>query len=976
MPTEFTSVNDTDRNDADSIQPYGNENASPVVLRRPPENLRARTEVLRAEANRARFVSRVARTMQIHHDGEAAARWYGSWDGTGSPTTEGTLVLVSGGIVFAPIIGAGEDRDPTDALKYSTTGDPHADLLAYYDLRIGADPEYVRIVADGKEESGTAFLTLTITRSSADLPGGVPIVRVLGTTPATDLVGFSRGQVDIEVEISNGVATTTTYQKLVDALNDPASPTYGLVTAYVMVGASTVCPTLPRARFTAGLNAVRMTLTAGQLAAFFTASTANRLREGDTLAVSLDRWQTLLAKTPDNATQAILAGDLCNLTREPGKAATCVPICRVLDSNLHFSNGVVLARFSAVYPPDVEPRLYAHSTNLITPVLSYGDTELNTETVAGQLSEIAEILDQLTVDGTTSSDARLGTAFMFGPVYFSGGAVTAGVGGSVNVSAVTYRSQYGPKRTTTSFTNVPLNAADALNYVTLNPTTGSIQVFEYSDYPDAEGNIVLALVAWDQVSVVQAVSNQARALQNSQNTLPVVLGSIGGTDNIHNQQIGLYAAVHRLTRSGSLFGEIVLRGQNTYAALAATLPGLTIQSGNTITIRGDNSGTEEAALSLSSHSSAGIFTIEAGGTLIIEDLYLTTSSSSGSASIFKMSGGRLVLKNVRMNMDAVASGSSLLPEALIECTSWDVKVEILDGCELNAAKRILYMNLAASAYAEHDIVIRDSRLRLQESYGSQEYLLEFPAEDTLLCPNASIEITRSVLADSAPLKGVRLWAGKIKMTDVVSMTTVALYSGASAIGVSGIDTVDKGTVRIDGYTYEPTNSIWFPLGAPAAIKPLYIRRGFGHSLRNLVFNDSEDEALLALSDTFRNAYLVLSDCTNVTIDGVSVHTRSTCAAIAFRASNSARNRCHIRSVHVQFVDVLSTPREGVFFNGSGTISGVISENCEDEKTVVLDAGSQRTIVSSMSVNQPTATGDGTTDSGTSNVIDTATISVY
>jgi hypothetical protein len=960
---DFYGVNDTDQNNVDAIQPIGNESAGPNVIRRPSENLRARTEILRAEANRARFVTQRVQELRLFQDGDVRLRWYGPWDGTGIPTTEGTLVIQSGTLLMAPLLGAGEDRDPTDLLKYGTRGAPHADLLAYYDLRIGADPEYVRIVADGKEETGTDFLTLTIIRATTDLPGGVPNISVVGNAPPADDLGFRRGQVDIVVEISLGGSTTTTYQHLVDAINDPASATFGLVTAYVMNGAATACPTRTRAEFTPGLNAPLMSLSGGQLAAFFTATTANRLREGDVLGVAFARWQEMLAMTPDNADITVLAGDLRNLSRAPQDKHLCLPIGRVLGGNLHLMGGAVFGPYDGAFPAAFESLPFPHASNLITEPIATGDTALDTRTVAGQLFELATLADDTTVAQLQNTRGRSGLTRLYGATYHSGGAVTAGAGGSVNIAATTYRDVTGQLRTTPAFTNVALNATEAGNYIFINATSGAAGVVIASDATDAAQQIPLAYVLWDQVSVLEAIVSVANTMDRLDKRQSVTMGS----------GLSLYGALLNATDLlDNNPSEICVRGANS-SSTDVDLPVIQIQE--RVRVYGESLSGAPAVLTFNGYVGPAWIEI-AGGTLILEDLDLATLNGGFMTSLIRMSAGTLILRRVKMNMTADPTiVSQLLPEALIECSSWNVKI-IIEECELNAAKRIIYMNVAADVDASHDIEIRDSELRLQGVYATQEYVIDCPAEETVSARLARISIRDSKITHARPLRGVRLWAGLIELRNVLTYTAFSLYGGEQVISGAAIDPRGVGTVVIDGFTFEPERSDWFPRPSAEAIKPLFLRRVFGARLSKLVFNHTNDDSLAATSDGSRNAYLVLSDCVATSIEGVAVATASLCACIAMRASNTLRNTCNINGVHLYHTVSASTPREGIAFNGRGTVTNVVSENFEDEKTVLLEAGSQRTIVSHLSVRQTTGTGDGTTNAGSDNIIDTGTISVF
>jgi hypothetical protein len=176
---QFRDGNDTgQRNDPEAIQPYSDgEAAKEAVLNRSPENLRHRTEVLRAVGENSKFLHDADKGWRIvggNTLGAGASMPSVTWDPDGYAPGEGTFVI-SNPIMVQPMNTPAVDSKETKVYglpplagpPYAATVEFTAELFSYEGMN------YRRIIWEAKD--------------SSEIPNGRCLVTVTGNTALTDL---------------------------------------------------------------------------------------------------------------------------------------------------------------------------------------------------------------------------------------------------------------------------------------------------------------------------------------------------------------------------------------------------------------------------------------------------------------------------------------------------------------------------------------------------------------------------------------------------------------------------------------------------------------------------------------------------------------------------------------------------------------------------------------------------------------------
>jgi hypothetical protein len=339
---DFRNVSDTGEPEAPAIQPIADgEPAGQVAFRRPVENTRVRTDVLR----------QVMREHVVLQDVQAQLL-----SGGGTITFDGARTSYSG----KAHLGA----DLT-VLPFATPGGsgtaPYVQSTYATRRLIGAD-----VVND--------ILLFTSRYRQWQRPSGgaapdwaaeadqISIEIVHTGTLSVTVGGAASKQTNIYITINYGV---TTCQQVIDAVAANTDANKLVIVTYD--GGSTSAAPSPRftttewsgdysARFLRGgapglahviTDDVLNNVTAG----FFNLHVENPLKKGDTLAIWYDALVNLAAtggrlqSTPENLNIAIPATALFNSRREPEKIPNCIPLCKCIDDNtLVFIDGSRIIR--------------------------------------------------------------------------------------------------------------------------------------------------------------------------------------------------------------------------------------------------------------------------------------------------------------------------------------------------------------------------------------------------------------------------------------------------------------------------------------------------------------------------------------------------------------------------------------------------------------------------------------------------------
>ena len=325
--------------DAASIVPI--DDGEPVIqttLRRPPENLRTRSDVLRETARE--------NLLLADFDRNGAALFGGgtiTFNGARA-TYDGIFTLEAGTTLYlAPFATPGDD---------------------------GAIAPYVgSTLASLEVDDGVVTETLVFTSK----------YKQWQTTGADPDIGKEANSISVEIQdtgslsvVVNGATGeknsivigidygTTTCQQVIDEVNNDADAKLLVVAS---LGTGTITEPSPKfgpaewgtdytVRFLAGgAPGLSHKITAANLASFMGAHAENPVKKGDTIAISYDKLIELstdagrFQSTAENANTEIPAGALFNTRREPAKIPGCLPICKCIDDDtLIFVNGAHIVR--------------------------------------------------------------------------------------------------------------------------------------------------------------------------------------------------------------------------------------------------------------------------------------------------------------------------------------------------------------------------------------------------------------------------------------------------------------------------------------------------------------------------------------------------------------------------------------------------------------------------------------------------------
>lgn len=321
---DFRNTSDTGEIDAAAIIPYNDgEAANQTTFRRPVENTRSRTEVLRTHMREHILMRDI--------DRNGPGLWGGgtiTFNGTVAGGGDGKFTTVSS-LYVVPMITPGDGVGSTAPYVASSK--------AY--LTVGTlGNNQVIIESVKKQFEGSDMAKADANRLS---------VEILNDTAESIALEGATGDVNnIKITIISG---TTTAQDLVDLINNDVT-----VTQYVTASleatstgtnfASLWGPTEWGSDFSqrflkGGYPGIVHEIPFGNINSFFSASSENCLQKGDTLALSYDDiidyggTGGVLQSTPENGNTIMGPGSLFNTRREPEKCANAIAICKCIDND-------------------------------------------------------------------------------------------------------------------------------------------------------------------------------------------------------------------------------------------------------------------------------------------------------------------------------------------------------------------------------------------------------------------------------------------------------------------------------------------------------------------------------------------------------------------------------------------------------------------------------------------------------------------
>ena len=364
----FEQGGDTGENDAESTQPFEAVDViTPETLNRPGENLRARTEVLRAQIETLNHLADYDRAFVLKSN---ATFTFAEPDAGGDPGAF-ALTMTGDDLIVYPalspgLLSGGRSRGAKLFTQQGLNWLPYAGTAGVNDLILIASAQYtgMRGYADADDFAtdvlgvsvGANRLRLEIVANPA-LAGGVGnITAAVVGSPAT------------KITLTIGTLTPTTVADVIAFINADASSqgTYGLRHLFraSTTGPGTVAaPTFTDGEFQGGYDAEAYKVTPAALSAFFAASVSggypNRLREGDGLAIaftlgpverdvaaakggrrqSLHDWPSARTGGSSDNTAPASGWNLFNTAREPEKIPGSVPVGKMLNGRFVFIDG-------------------------------------------------------------------------------------------------------------------------------------------------------------------------------------------------------------------------------------------------------------------------------------------------------------------------------------------------------------------------------------------------------------------------------------------------------------------------------------------------------------------------------------------------------------------------------------------------------------------------------------------------------------
>lgn len=351
---DFRTNSDTGEIDADAVIPYlDGEAANQTTFRRPVENTRSRTEVLRTHMRE--------HVLMRDIDRNGPGLWGGgtiTFYGTAAGGGDGKFTVGSS-LYVVPMITPGDGVGSTPPYIASSKA-----LLTIGTL--GSNQVIVTSVK--KQFEGSDLAKADANRLS---------VEVLNDTAESIVLEGASGDVNnIKIKIISG---TTTAQDLVDLINNDVTVTQYVTAA--LEGTSTGTnnadlwgPSQWGSDFSqrflqGGYPGVVHEIPFGNINSFFAAHAENPLKKGDTLAIAYDKIIDdggiggVLQSTTENGNTVMSAGSLINTRREPERCANAIAICKCID------NDTILFIDGSYIKKDVAASLYFDSGSVTNAAL-------------------------------------------------------------------------------------------------------------------------------------------------------------------------------------------------------------------------------------------------------------------------------------------------------------------------------------------------------------------------------------------------------------------------------------------------------------------------------------------------------------------------------------------------------------------------------------------------------------------------------
>jgi hypothetical protein len=329
---------DSGYNEEEAIQPYDNaEDADQTIFRRPPENLRYRTEQLRKAVDNLQMTSASDRALFLLTEPATTVAWGGAKDvsgGTGIPTMAGGT-----GIAIVPLL--------SNSIRVDAGGAPSPDNTPIWaKLAKLNDTATISFTSKKYLYEDATNIAIRCYDAGEAVTGGAVVDGVEGTLDG----GNPSGLVVIVVKLSNtgGGGIDATQQQVVDVINGHGTANT-LVTAATTDGARLAPEIDPGERLRGGVDSECHALLQTDFNNFFLQA-GYELNEGDCVVFKHADAQARLSEdatdyTGGHARLMIIRKDH-ELNNNPTNEfnTDVVPICKVVNDALCFVNGTGIER--------------------------------------------------------------------------------------------------------------------------------------------------------------------------------------------------------------------------------------------------------------------------------------------------------------------------------------------------------------------------------------------------------------------------------------------------------------------------------------------------------------------------------------------------------------------------------------------------------------------------------------------------------
>jgi hypothetical protein len=515
---DFSSnVNDSDQNNAASIQPIVNgEGVDQTVLQRPSENLRQRTEALRNADSDTLYLRDADRALII--TGPGAVTWPGSTTAaqTGIPVLTNTLYVL-------PMLTPGFAQTPPVP--------PVASAFGVIHLKRASDSmDSILVTSMRRSYAGGDQINITVT------PGAVF---------SCTLEASSGLQRTIKI-VATGATQLSTVITALNGLLPSAPDNTQLVNAALeggALGTDLLLTSQAKQYMVGNYDGEGHAITPANLAAFFTGNPGSALAEGDTLCVQYD-MVTDTASTggrrqaiPENSNTVVPVGAFFNSRVNPEKLVNALPLCKVVNGALVFGTGCEVPQGATAFG------LASASSTFVSYAGggNWADGTTNpATTVEGQLDKIISDLAGATGTGKIQGSA-LGSELAVGTL-------------AAQLASIVRRS---------------------LGWITIGNGTTVVGDFNTSDYPDANALLTAAIAALPANGGTIVLKKGTPLSGFAATTVALPAGKtveiLGDHSTLPSSTPHLtFAATERLVCSGT--GKLVLRNLHIrHAATAVTL---------------------------------------------------------------------------------------------------------------------------------------------------------------------------------------------------------------------------------------------------------------------------------------------------------------------------------------------------------------------------------------------------------------------